>query len=290
MTSDSPFPDEFDYDYYIAANGDLAGVGREQAHHHFVHYGISEGRAGNAGCRREEILPLIGKDRSCLEIGPFHKPCIVGPNVEYFDVLSHDELITRAKSFGFPIDAVPQIQFVSPTGDLSIVPKQYDYVVSSHCIEHQPDLIRHLRDVARVLVPGGHYVVIAPDKRYCFDYYNNASTIADVVEAHRAARSVHTLKSVVEHRALITHNDAVEHWAGNHGVVGDKAVRAAAALAEFDRAAGAYIDVHAWYFTPSTFRELLLDLRSMAVIPDFDIKVYNTVKGRNEFCAVLRKV
>ncbi len=49
----------------------------------------------------------------------------------------------------------PKIEYLSPTGDLTIVNRRFHAVLSSHCIEHQPDLIRHLQHVAALLDPGG---------------------------------------------------------------------------------------------------------------------------------------
>ena len=43
------------------------------------------------------------------------------------------------------------------------------------------------------------------------------STITDVVAAHLHRRTSHTAESLVESRLLMTQNDPIEHWLGNHG-------------------------------------------------------------------------
>ena len=72
---------------------------------------------------------------------------------------------------------------------------KFDYVISSYCIEHQPDLIKHLQDFEHVLQPGGFYFVLAPDKRYCHDHFMQESTIAEVNGAQQERRTVHHLAS-----------------------------------------------------------------------------------------------
>ncbi len=151
-----------------------------------------------------------------LEIGPFCNPCMTGRNVRYFDVLDRAGLLKRAAEQGYLVVSAPKIDFVSPVGDLSVVDATFDAVVSSHCIEHQPDLVAHLAEVARILEPGGRYFLLVPDKRFCFDHFLAPSTVAGVVDAWKEGRKVHRLASVLEHRALTTHNDTARHWAGDH--------------------------------------------------------------------------
>ena len=168
-----------------------------------------------------------------LEIGPFAHPMMRGEHVDHLDVLPTEALRARAVSLGMDPGGVPDIRWVSSGGDLSVVTERYDAVVSSHAIEHQPDLIRHLQQVEALLRPGGSYYLLIPDHRYCFDHFLVPSTTAQVIGAHVERRSVHTAASVIEHRALTTHNDPVRHWAGDHGdPLADRAVRIDGALKE----------------------------------------------------------
>ena len=227
-----------------------------------------------------------------LEIGPFTNPCLRGPNVSYFDVLDRAGLLNRARVENYPIanlDAVPDIDFVSPTGDLSIIDRTFSAVFSSHCIEHQPDLITHLQHISSLLEPEGRYYIIIPDKRYCFDAFLPESNLATVVEAYLQKRKAHTPRSVIEHRALTTHNSAWQHWLGNHGKLANMAEKTESALHELTQANGRYVDVHAWQFTPQSFRELINLLNAMGYI-DFKVEqVYITPVFALEFYALLTK-
>lgn len=282
-------PSEFDADFYYQTYPDLVHLSQDELLEHFVVHGKSEGRFGTLYAGRAGFLELVSGAGSILEIGPFFAPVASGPNVRYFDVLSTPELIARGESLGHDTSKVPQVDFVSPNGDLSIVNETFDAVLSSHCIEHQPSLIRHLEQVHRLLKPGGSFYVIVPDKRYCFDHFLPISTIADVLEANDD-RQVHSVRNLIEHRALMTHNDPVRHWDGDHGEPGPPSQRVdliKAAMAEHSPTA--YIDVHAWKFVPETFRVIMQDLVSLGLSNLVPERVYNTPLRCHEFCAVLTK-
>lgn len=276
----------FDSSYYRAAHSDLAGLSDEALRFHYDTHGRSEGRVANALALRENFLGIVPKDRPVLEIGPFGSPSVRGDKVDYFDVLDRDALIERATRHQTSTDC-PIIRFVSPTGDLSVVDEMYDAVISSHCIEHQLDVIGHLKGVERVLRPGGCYYLLIPDRRYCFDHFIHDSTIADVIDAHVRPKGNHSPKSIIEHRVLTTHNDESRHWRGDHGLPQLNSVTLVLALDEISRLQGAYVDVHAWQFTPETFRDIMTHLKAVDLIGLSPTCVFDTPWGRNEFCAVL---
>ncbi|MCV3210528.1 class I SAM-dependent methyltransferase [Mesorhizobium sp. YC-39] len=288
----SDLPAEFDPQFYAATYGDLRGRDARQLRAHYEAYGRAEGRIASPAARRSDFLQLVPTTGPVLEIGPFYAPCIRGRNVSYFDVLDRQALTRRAAKLGRRTDSVPEINYVDSRGDLSVVKDTFAAVVSSHCIEHQPDLVHHLLQVAAVLAPGGRYFLLIPNKLYCFDHFIAESTIAGVLDAHYAKRRVHSLQSVVEHRALTTHNVPTRHWAGDHADLGymqSIAKKATAALAEYEAAGGDYIDVHAWQFIPESFRQIaqcLVDLGLSDLRPE---RIYDSPRDCNEFAAVLRK-
>ncbi|WP_271896338.1 methyltransferase domain-containing protein [Candidatus Phyllobacterium onerii] len=276
--------------FATTATPTLRHLSTERLLRHWHEFGVKEGRSASPYALRENFVPLIRETNNILEIGPFFRPIIAGEGVRYFDVLDQAQLRERAAIFGEPIDQIPAMDWVSPTGDLSIVDQKFDAVVSSHCIEHQPDLIDHLEKVADLLDPGGRYFLIIPDKRYCFDHFIPETTVEKVNAAR--GRKVHTLLSLIEHRAFTTHNDAARHWAGDHsdpGHWGSIHQRTATALREYEEAAGNYIDVHAWQFTPDSFSKVMTDLFEARQIPLRLEDAYPTPQGRLEFCAVLTR-
>lgn len=287
----STLPPEFEHEYYRTTNTDLASFEPERLAAHFSAFGIAEGRAASPAALRAGFLAAIDTTLSTLEIGPFVAPALKGPSIAYADVLDREGLQERARRLGIAGDA-PAINFVLPNGDLSRIDRRFAQVFSSHCIEHQPDLVHHLRQVAELLEPGGCYFLIVPDKRYCFDHFLPESTVADVLDAHHAGRRTHSLRSVVEHRALTTHNQCPRHWAGDHADAGYRAsipARAARAVAEYEAANGGYVDVHAWQFTPPSFRALTGALVELGLTALHPIRSYETPRNRLEFCAVLQR-
>lgn len=239
---------------------------------------------------RRLFLNSIPTGLTILEIGPFFNPVCKGGNVEYFDILSQEALKSRAIEIGHKdsVDGIPYINYVSPTGDLNIVHKKYDAVISCHAVEHQLDFIAHLKSVSKILMDGGLYYMIIPDKRYCFDYYMAESTIAEVLSSHFNKKEAHSLKSVIEHIALTTHNQAKKHWNNNHGSLENVELRIEKAIKEYEVANGKNIDVHAWYFTPKSFATLITMLNSLNFI-DLEVKkITSTSYGKHEFYVVLR--
>ncbi|WP_395666502.1 methyltransferase domain-containing protein [Methylocella sp.] len=288
----SAFPPELDLEFYRAANADLSGFDVAGLRRHFDLHGKAEGRAGSPLAYREHFLAAIPRDLQTLEIGPFCKPALRGGNVSYFDVADREALMRRAAVLQYAYTEAPEIHFVSPEADMAVVDRTFDQLFSSHCVEHQPDLVRHLNDVARVLTAGGRYFLLVPDKRYCFDHFHPGATLVDVLGAHIEGRRRHSAANLLRAKITATHNDPGAHWRGEHGAPigiaeGDARVRQA-----FDQTtaeASVYTDTHAWYFTPEAFRDIVAATGRLGLHPLEVERVYNTPFGRLEFAAVLAR-
>ncbi|MEI7973011.1 MAG: hypothetical protein WCH11_01440, partial [Bdellovibrio sp.] len=63
-----------------------------------------------------------------------------------------------------------------------------------------------------------------------------------------------------------------------------------AALEEYEKARGSYLDVHAWQFTPESFKSIIQMTRALGLSKFSCIRSYPTPKGRLEFVAVLKKI
>lgn len=285
--------DELDLEYYRSTNPELRLLGDDELYQHYEQIGRPEGRPSAAAAFREVLIQIAGQLESVLEIGPFYRPSLVGQNVRYFDVLNYHGLCERAREQDLPVTDIPQIDYVSPTGDLSTIPATFQAVFSAHVIEHQPCLLSHLRQVSQLLLPGGFYFLAIPDKRYCFDHFLSESTIADVLCAFQEQRTRHTLASVIEHGVLTTHNDIQRHWKGDHedqGFRNPSISSIQAAIELYKNAQDSYIDVHAWQFVPESFRSIVTMLHSLDLLDLYPVMVYDTPCGRQEFTAVLTKI
>lgn len=278
-----------DPSFYRNLYPDLMHLSDAQLVEHYYNYGIAEGRLACPEGVRDGFIDLIPRDRLVLEIGPFANPALRGANVRYADVLSTEQLKERALQHGLQPDSCPEIHYVLPDLDLAKIPEKFDTIISSHCIEHQPDLVRHLHAIEELLSPGGRYFVIVPDRRFCFDHFIPESSIADVVSAHLRKPRVHDVGSVIEHWALTTHNDTHRHWQGDHGRqhIEESLAPLEGAIREYQADPSKYIDVHAWQFIPYSFYKIIDLLGRMGWILLKPIVVFPTVRPRNEFCAVL---
>lgn len=238
---------------------------------------------------RIKFLESIPKEIKILEIGPFFNPVHKGENVKYFDIENREDLIKKAEKIApdFKMEDIPFIDYVSPEADLTIIDETFEAVFSSHVIEHQFDLIGHLQKCSAVLSKGGKYYLIIPDKRYCFDHFQQLSTIADVVAAYYEKRQRHVLKSVIEHNVFATHNDPAQHWKGNHGKLTGMVKNIKKSIADFEERG--VIDTHAFYFTPDSFLQIINLLFDLDYI-DFKVeRIYKTPVDQLEFCCVLKK-
>jgi len=60
-------------------------------------------------------------------------------------------------------------------------------------------------------------------------------------------------------------------------------------MSQYDTSAGAYIDVHAWQFTPQSFRSGIEVLSNLGLIGLEVEQVYATPHNTFEFCAILKR-
>ncbi len=285
-------PPEFDTHVYRNNYPDLRHLDDVGLEAHYREYGKHEGRSGSHIDNRSVFFDLLDKHSTILEIGPLANPSVRGSNVKYFDVVGTDALKVKARANGLNPDTCPNIDYMSETGDLRVIDEQFDVVVSSHAIEHQPDLIRHLHGVARILKQHGCYFLAIPDKRYCFDHFIPESGIAEVLGAYAREARLHDAQNIIRHLTSTTHNDAMRHWCGDHGTPAWKSNPQLIdlALTHVARTAGTYSDTHAWQFTPDSFRELMQVLSDIGLSHFGVQRVYSTIRGALEFYAVLEKV
>ena len=242
--------------------------------------------------REEFVQKILSKSNGdILEIGPLNRPLIVGKFMSYFDLYPTIELKARATQEGLDPNTVPEINYNHPEGNLSSITRKFHDVISSHCLEHQPNLIRHLSQVSQILQGGrSRYWVVLPDKRFCFDALLPESSLSQIVQANYENPKKPNIWKVIEHRALTTHNDSIQHWQGFHGPFGvDLKARWQSAIKEFEAAEGNYIDVHCWQFTPNSFGQIISGLYTLGFI-DFEVEeLFETPVNGIEFCAVLKK-
>ena len=94
-------------------------------------------------------------------------------------------------------------QFIADATDLSpVASEQYDFVLSSNCLEHVANPIRAMLEWRRVLRPGGRLILVLPNQCSNFDHRRPITPVEHMIEDHRAEMSEHDLTHLDEILAL----------------------------------------------------------------------------------------
>ncbi|HEY5972494.1 MAG TPA: methyltransferase domain-containing protein [Pseudoxanthomonas sp.] len=233
-----------------------------------------------------------------LEIGPSHSP--IAPKREGFrvDVIDHcdrEGLVEKYRDHGVDTGAIEEVDFVwngTSYAELTGRSRYYDWIIASHVIEHVPNFVGFLNDCAEILRDGGVLSLAIPDKRFCFDKVRPMTSIAQIIDAHLGNHRNHTAGRVAEYFLnVVKLGDAIS-W--------DSSVPDAAERVEFlhgvpDARMGmrtiieqdAYLDIHAWCFTPSSFRLAIEDLFQLGLTPLRESTFHGT-EGNEFFMSLSR--
>ena len=317
------FPPAFDLNYYRKAYPELNIFTDGVLIEHYKKFAIEHGHSTCIYDRQDYLQSMLQNiadttNFKILEISPWDNPFLHGRNVKYFDATNADTLKKTSKAANRPFNNIPaKIDFVSQNGDLSVVDETFDLVVSVHFVEHCPDLVKHFQNVGRILNSGGLYILVIPDKRYCFDYYHSESTFSEVIDAFVNKRKIPRLADVINLACTYTHNNATLHWLGNHGerygyrntalesdlnieVMGEyffddgKGINREKLFRLIEKYAqalktGKYISTHNWRFTPDSFGYIVNLLDALGFIELSLYRLCHTIWGRHEFVAILEK-
>lgn len=237
---------------------------------------------------------------SGLELGPHVNPMFrksEGFSVQYLEVRGSDELRAAMVSDGRDPKIVEDIDFVLQRGFSlaeNVGGKLFDWVVSSHVVEHIPNFALHLNEVSSVLREGGVYALLVPDRNYCFDVGKPPTSLGDVIEAFIGNRSSGTISHFV---------DELRYAARPEGVTvgGWKEADSAKPLVpkhpdwlkltkKLIKSKGVDAEDwfgHQWFFDPVNFSSIVVDLIDLKLIELELVHVQPTYNM--DFIAVLRK-
>ncbi|ACI91766.1 conserved hypothetical protein [Afipia carboxidovorans OM5] len=259
--------------------------------------------------RKAELLRHITKDLEGIEIGPYFNPLVPKAegfrsfNIDVFDTEHLREMGASDPAVRDHVARIEEVDLVGPAQDIARLvqekfgDKKFDYVVSSHNLEHIPDPIRFIMGCRAILKDGGFLSLAVPDHRCCFDYFLPVSTLPDWLEAYFEKRSKPTAKQVflrtyarAEQRKSSgkTYSSFnIDTDAGQIFAIEDELAPGFDLWRDLnERRDHEYIDAHCWFFTPESFKLICLDLQKLGLLPF----VVDSVRGPNgnEFYAHLR--
>jgi SAM-dependent methyltransferase len=228
------------------------------------------------------------RDSFGLEIGCNFRPLFrksLGFAVQYLENTDSAGIAARCKKGGKDPSLAETIDFVfdekKTLSELTGSTHAYKYAVSSHVIEHIPDLVRHFREIDEILEPGGVYAMMVPDKNYTFDALRPASTLGEFIEAHCRGDSKPPLSAYIDQvRYAAKALDAPAASSKNPGSRKNQArKRLARKRTEGDRLIARCLENgrvprgwlgHRWVFTPFSFVSIFFDLVQYQLI-HFDL-------------------
>jgi predicted SAM-dependent methyltransferase len=232
----------------------------------------------------------LGRDRSAavkariplssgrgLEISPSATPLVQKSegNILYCDKFSSASYESRER---VPIDLVLGPRLIHE----AFPQHSFDYIVSSHVIEHVPDFIQFLKSASLLLRPGGVMVNLVPDRRFTFDVLRENSSIEEIEEAHRQQLR-HPCPRMIEDVFLNSdfNAPAIDLWNQTyqpHPTHGDEQARKLISETNPEEA-----DLHCWTFTPQSCRVLLDHVRKRHIPNMGIVEIIETPHASNEF-------
>jgi hypothetical protein len=228
--------------------------------------------------RKERIRSMFNPSGAGLEIGPSFNPIVTkgsGARVEILDHATTEQI--RAKYAAdrnvtpAQLEQIEEIDYVSDGRSMvDLIGKRecYDYIVASHVIEHTPDMIGFLNDCEALLKPDGVLVLAVPDKRYCFDVLRTLTSIGDLLDAYRDRRTRHTPGAVFDFASSSATRGGAIGWpqTAEGSLTFSNDIAAAFRLFQEVQETDDYRDIHAWRFTPSSFRMIVRNLKEAQVL------------------------
>lgn len=241
--------------------------------------------------KNHRILSFIDKSGYGLEIGPSYHPLApkkLGYNVRTLDYLSQFDLIEKYALLSVPVTEIEPVDFVwsgESYAELMGGHSLFDWVIASHVIEHMPDFIGFLKNCTSVLKEDGILALVIPDKRYCFDHFRPPSSIAQIIDAYQAKLTRPSLGMIADSYLNQVQRNGSITW--NPLTRGSFHFQHTIAETKAEMVRPEYNDVHAWSFTPHSFRLVMNDLVSLGYLDLKEIYFGNT--SSFEFMVILQK-
>ncbi len=234
-----------------------------------------------------------------FEIGALTSPFLSkqDSDIVYVDRLSTDALRAKfAKESSVDVSSIVQVDVVlgdRGLGDAMRPLGAFDYAIASHVIEHVPNIVFWLSEIADLVKEGGRLILVIPDKRHTFDYLRSTSSIASVVGAWIEGSAKPNAAQIFDFNAYAANVDKAASWAGLIDPSALKrygSIHSALRLSSDAHRSGEYIDCHCWVFTPASLLRVFADLAELGIIKWKLAFFADTRRDEDDFGLVLERV
>lgn len=235
-----------------------------------------------------------------LEIGPLFSPIVFKGDgeVSYLDVYPGEQLReTYRDHVGVPIDQIvdPDFFLIGPDGTKTLAEAvapaaPFQWAVASHVVEHVPDFIGWLEELAEVLDDDARLVMVVPDRRFCFDAIRSPTTVGEMLLAHQNRDLAPSVRAVYDHYSHVVTLDLARAWEGQSPERSPRIHDLDFVLAQLERQPKEYVDCHVWLFTPGDFVAQFAELDSLGLVSFIIDRVIPAVPGDLEFYVRLRRI
>jgi SAM-dependent methyltransferase len=234
--------------------------------------------------KEQKVFSALDKTGRGLEIGPSHNPLAPkksGFRVDILDHMSREDLVGKYTGHSVNLANIEEVDYIwqgEPYAQVTGKKAYYDWIIASHLIEHTPDLITFLKDCSEILKEDGVLSLVIPDKRFCFDHFRPITGISKIIDSFFSKNKIHTAGTAAEYYLNVVAKGSQIAWdqdkTGVYGFVHglNDAMEGMAKVQDEE----IYLDLHAWCFTPHSFRLLIHDLNSLGFINLKEVIFYPT--------------
>ena len=167
--------------------------------------------------------------------------------------------------------------------------EKFDYIISSHVLEHMPRLIEFFQDTVNILNTHGKMYIFLPDCRYCFDHFRSPTSFAELYYIHTQGLEFAPWQVLDFSNMCVPLNDP-KIFSTNKRLFSllTKRTSFANAKASFEKALeGKFVAVHFSTFTPQSFLLLLHEMIRAGFFPYKLVNFFPTPKNDYTFGIVL---
>ena len=168
----------------------------------------------------EDILKVISENKNGVEIGGPSFPRgtkILYQNANNFDnvVWSNDTVWYKQQDkYNFSTGKSGKIIINDATNISSVKDKTYDFIFSSHCLEHIANPLKAVKEWIRIVKDNGFIIIIVPEKSRCFDHkrkYSKFNTLLSQYEKNVNEDDLSTLNEILKFHDLPMDIGAPQH-------------------------------------------------------------------------------